>query len=254
MFYHLLYPLSEYWSVLNVFKYITFRAAYSGLTALGVSLLLGSVMIRLLRKYQIGEKIREDGPSHHSSKSGTPTMGGMLILFTLTISTLLWANLSNAYIWLILFAGVGFGAIGYYDDLMKLKSGEGLSVRGKLICQTILSIMIAVYLLFYDSQRIDFATRLYVPFIKDFQPDLGIGYLFFIVFIIVGTSNAVNLTDGLDGLAIGPIIIATLAYTGIVYITGHFNFAEYLRIQHIKAAGEVVGRHSRTRLQASLNS
>jgi phospho-N-acetylmuramoyl-pentapeptide-transferase len=239
MFYHIFYPLSSEYSVFNVFKYITFRAAYSGLTALGVSLLLGTIMIRLLRKYQIGEKIRTDGPSHHSSKSGTPTMGGMLIIFTMTTSTLLWANLSNSYIWLVLFAGLGFGAIGYYDDVMKLKSGDGMTVRTKLVLQAILATMIAVYLIFFDPQRADFATRLYIPFIKDYQPDLGIGYLFFIVFILVGTSNAVNLTDGLDGLAIGPIIIATLAYTVIVYITGHFNFAEYLRIQHIKAAGEI---------------
>ncbi|PIQ97088.1 MAG: phospho-N-acetylmuramoyl-pentapeptide-transferase [Nitrospinae bacterium CG11_big_fil_rev_8_21_14_0_20_56_8] len=239
MFYHLFYPLSADYSIFNVFKYITFRSAYSGLTALGLSLLLGKTMIAILQKYQIREKIREDGPQQHFVKSGTPTMGGLLILFTFVLSTLLWANLSNPYIWLLLFAACGFGGIGLVDDLMKLRQGKGLTAREKFLYQIIFSLMIGIYITHFDSSRAEYATRLSVPFFKGFHPDLGMGYLLLIVFIIVGTSNAVNLTDGLDGLAIGPIIIATLTYTGIVYLCGHFNFANYLQIQHIKDAGEV---------------
>ncbi len=238
MFYHIFYPLSSDFSIFNVFRYITFRSAYSGLTALGLSLILGTYMIRMLQKYQIGEKIREHGPEQHHVKSGTPTMGGILIIVTCLTATLLWANLSNPYIWLLIFATVGFGAIGFFDDLTKFKSGDGLSVKAKLALQTLLAVVIAVYLVYFDPSRADYATRLSVPFFKQYQPDLGLGYIFFIVFIIVGTSNAVNLTDGLDGLAIGPIIIATLTYTGIVYVCGHFKFAEYLGIQYIREAGE----------------
>ena len=239
MFYHFFYPLSSDYSIFNVFKYITFRSAYSGVTALILSLVLGSLMIRILQKFEIQEKIRSDGPQHHSSKSGTPTMGGLLILATFGCSTLLWADLSNHYIWVVLISALGFGAIGLRDDILKLRRGKGISAKEKILLQVMLSLAIGIYLLYFDPTRTEYATRLSVPFFKSFQPDLGFGYLVFIVFIMVGTSNAVNLTDGLDGLAIGPIIIATLPYTGIVYICGHFNFAEYLRIQFIKDAGEV---------------
>ena len=239
MFYHFFYPLSSDYSIFNVFKYITFRSAYSGVTALVLSLMLGSLMIRVLQKLQIREKIRSDGPQHHSSKSGTPTMGGLLILATFGCSTLLWADLSNHYIWLVLVSAIGFGAIGLRDDILKLRRGKGITAKEKIVLQILLSLAIGIYLLYFDPTRAEYATRLSVPFFKGFQPDLGFGYLIFIVFIMVGTSNAVNLTDGLDGLAIGPIIIATLTYTGIVYICGHFNFAEYLRIQFIKDAGEI---------------
>ncbi len=239
MLHHLFYPLSVDYSIFNVFKYITFRSAYAGVTALGLSLILGGVTIRVLQKFQIREKIRGDGPQHHSSKSGTPTMGGLLILGTFGCSTLLWADLSNHYIWLVLLSAFGFGAIGLRDDILKLKKGGGISAKEKIALQVLLSLAIGIYLLYFDPVRAEYATRLSVPFFKEFQPDMGAGYLLFIVFIIAGTSNAVNLTDGLDGLAIGPIIIATLTYTGIVYICGHFNFAEYLRIQHIKDAGEI---------------
>ncbi len=239
MFYHFFYPLSQDYPIFNVFRYITFRAAYSGVTALVLSLILGTYMIRMLQKYQIGEKIRKNGPEQHNVKSGTPTMGGALILFTFLLSTLLWANLSNNYIWIIIFAAVGFGAVGLYDDIIKLKSGEGLSVKAKFLCQTLLALVIGIYLVYFDPSRAEYATTLAIPFFKQLQPDLGAGYLFFIVFIIVGTSNAVNLTDGLDGLAIGPIIIATLTYTGIVYLSGHIKFAEYLDIQFIREAGEI---------------
>ena len=239
MFYHLFYPLSSEFSFFNVFKYITFRSAYSGITALTFSLIFGNIMIRMLQKFQIEEKIRSDGPEHHYSKSGTPTMGGLLILGTFLGATLLWADLANRYIWLIIFAAVGFGAIGFRDDILKLRKGEGISAKEKLFLQLLVSLAIGVYLLYFDPSRTEYATRLSVPFFKDFQPELGFLYLLFIVFIVVGTSNAVNLTDGLDGLAIGPIIIAILTYTGIVYICGHVKFAEYLRIQYIKDAGEI---------------
>ena len=239
MFYHLLYPLSPDFSFLNVFKYITFRSAYSGITALILSLILGNYMIQILQKFQIGEKIRNDGPEHHTLKSGTPTMGGLLIMVTFLGSTLLWANLENRYIWLIVFSVIGFGLIGFRDDILKLRRGNGISAKEKLLLQTLISLGVGIYLLYFDPARSEYATRLSVPFFKEFQPDLGFLYLVFIVFILVGTSNAVNLTDGLDGLAIGPIIIATLTYTGIVYICGHVKFAEYLRIQYIKDAGEI---------------
>ena len=239
MFYHLLYPLSPDFSFLNVFKYITFRSAYSGITALILSLILGNYMIQILQKFQIGEKIRSDGPEHHTLKSGTPTMGGLLIMVTFLGSTLLWANLENRYIWLIVFSVIGFGLIGFRDDILKLRRGNGISAKEKLLLQTLISLGVGIYLLYFDPARSEYATRLSVPFFKEFQPDLGFLYLVFIVFILVGTSNAVNLTDGLDGLAIGPIIIATLTYTGIVYICGHVKFAEYLRIQYIKDAGEI---------------
>ena len=239
MFYHVFYPLSSEYSMLNVFRYITFRSAYAGVTALALCLLMAPVMIRFLRKLQVGEKIREDGPQQHFVKSGTPTMGGLLVLFSFLLATLLWGNLNNLYIWLIIFVAVSFGMIGFYDDYLKLRKGDGLSIKSKLLLQTLLSLGVAIYLTQYDPVRAAYATNLTVPFFKDFTPDLGWGYIVFIVLIIVGTSNAVNLTDGLDGLAIGPIIIATFTYTAIVYVSGHYKFAEYLNIQHIREAGEV---------------
>jgi len=239
MLYHIFYPLSSDYSFLNVFRYITFRSAYSGITALIFSMLMGGMMIRMLVVFQIGEKIRDDGPQSHAAKSGTPTMGGLLILSTLIASTLLWANLTNPYIWLVLLATVGFGLIGFMDDVMKLKRNKGITARVKLVLQILLSLAIGIYLIYFDPSRTEYATRLYIPFFKEFQPDLGIWYLLLIVVTIVSTSNAVNLTDGLDGLAIGPIIIATITYTLILYLCGHFKFAEYLRIQHIRDAGEI---------------
>ncbi|MFQ5672085.1 MAG: phospho-N-acetylmuramoyl-pentapeptide-transferase [Nitrospinales bacterium] len=239
MFYHIFYPLSSDYSIFNVFRYITFRSAYAGITALVFCLLLGPGMIRMLQKYQIKEKIRDEGPQQHFAKSGTPTMGGLLVLCAFLSSTLLWADLTNPYIWLVVFAAIGFGLIGYCDDVMKIKSGSGLTAKKKFMYQIFLSLFIGMYLIFVDPNRSDYATKLSVPFLKDFQPDLGSGYLLLIVVTIVGTSNAVNLTDGLDGLAIGPIIIAMFTFTGIVYLCGHFNFARYLQIPYIKGAGEV---------------
>ena len=239
MLYHIFYPLSTDYSFLNVFRYITFRSAWAGITALVLSLLIAPYLIRYLQRLEIGEKIRDDGPERHLSKAGTPTMGGLLILFAFVLSTLLWANLSNPYIWVVVIVAVGFGSIGLYDDVLKFRKGDGLSARGKLFLQTLLSVGVGGFLIYFDPIRDGYASQLFVPFFKDFTPDLGWGYLIFIVFIVVGTSNAVNLTDGLDGLAIGPIIIATITFTGIVYLTGHFKFADYLNIQHIREAGEL---------------
>jgi len=239
MFYHLFYPLSSDYSFFNVFRYITFRSAYAGLTALALSLLLGRAAIALLNNLQLREKIRKDGPESHAAKSGTPTMGGLLIIATFLVATLLWGNLTNHYIWLIVFTTLGFGGLGFIDDYRKIQTGEGLTARMKIVVQVLISLAIGIYLIYFDPARAGTATSLSVPFLKGFQPDLGAIYLLFIVFIIVGTSNAVNLTDGLDGLAIGPIIIAVATYTGIVYVCGHIKFAEYLNIQYIKEAGEV---------------
>ena len=197
-------------------------------------------MIRTLLKLQIGERIRSDGPQHHSSKSGTPTMGGLLILATFIGSTLLWADLSNHYIWLVLLSAIGFGAIGLWDDFLKLRKGDGITAKEKIVLQIILSLAIGVYLLYFDPTRAEYATRLSIPFFKSYQPDLGFGYLTFIVFIIVGTSNAVNLTDGLDGLAILPTVLVSGALGIIAYLTGNYQFANYLHIPFISGAGELL--------------
>ncbi|MFQ5481470.1 MAG: phospho-N-acetylmuramoyl-pentapeptide-transferase [Nitrospinaceae bacterium] len=240
MFYHLFYPLSSDYPLFNVFRYITFRSAYAGITALVVCLIVGPVMIRLLQKLEVRERIRQHGPQQHQIKSGTPTMGGLLILSAFLLSTLLWANLSNHYLWVLVGVALGFGLIGYIDDLFKLKKGDGLKARTKMLFQVLLGLGVAVFLTYFDPHRASFATNLYVPFFKDFAPDIGEGgYMALIVLVIVGTSNAVNLTDGLDGLAIGPVIIAMLTYTGIVYLCGHVKFAEYLNIRYIENAGEL---------------
>ncbi|CCQ89375.1 Phospho-N-acetylmuramoyl-pentapeptide transferase [Nitrospina gracilis 3/211] len=239
MFYHLFYPLSSDYSIFNVFRYITFRSAYAGITALVLCLVFGPMVIRALQKLEVGETIRTDGPQSHISKSGTPTMGGLLVIFTFLLATLLWANLTNTYVWLLIFVAVGFGLIGFVDDFLKLRKGKGLTARSKLFWQILVATMVGLFCTYFDPHRMGFATNLYVPFFKDFTPDLGGWYVVLIVIVIVGTSNAVNLTDGLDGLAIGPIIIATLTYTALVYITGHFKFAGYLNIQYVGGAGEI---------------
>jgi phospho-N-acetylmuramoyl-pentapeptide-transferase len=238
--YHLLYPLHVKLSFLNVFKYITFRTSNAVLTALLISLILGPWLIKKLVKYQIGETIRRDGPKSHLAKEGTPTMGGILIIVALVVSTLLWVDLQNKYAWVVLISVVGFGLIGFLDDYLKVikKNGNGLKARDKFLLQIILGFGIALYL-YLDPATSSFSTRLVIPFFKKINPDLGWFYIVFAVFVIVGTSNAVNLTDGLDGLAIGPIIIATLTYVLITYLSGHVKFAEYLNIVYIRGAGEL---------------
>lgn len=240
MFYHLLTPLSSEYSVFNVFRYITFRSAWAGITSLAICLVVGPAMIRLLQKHQIRERIRRHGPEQHQVKSGTPTMGGLLILFAFLLSTLLWANLSNAYIWTLIAVGIGFGLIGYCDDWFKLKHGEGLTSRTKMFFQVLLAFAVALFLTYLVPSRAAYATTLYLPFFKDFTPDIGeIGYIILIVLVIVGTSNAVNLTDGMDGLAAGCVAMTALAFTVLAYVVGTASLAAYLLFYHINGSAEL---------------
>ena len=240
MFYHVLYPLHQTFSAFNVFRYITFRTAYAIMTALIISWLIGPYVIRLLRNLQVGQVVRDDGPQSHLSKAGTPTMGGVLLLAALGVSTLLWGNLGKPYVWLVLGTTLCFGAIGFWDDYLKTvrKSPTGLRAKYKFGAEIVVAGVMVVLLLLIAEDRSG-VTRLSVPFFKEFTPDLGWWYVPFAIIVIVGTSNAVNLTDGLDGLAIGPVIIATLAYTGLSYVAGNVHFAEYLNIPHVPGAGEV---------------
>jgi phospho-N-acetylmuramoyl-pentapeptide-transferase len=240
MFYHLFFPLHETVSVFNVFRYLTFRTAYAALTALLISLILGPVAIRLLRKWQVGQVIRQEGPKSHLGKAGTPTMGGVLILGAAVVTTLLWANLAVAYVWLALLSTLAFGAIGFWDDYLKTSRNSNAGWRAKYkFCAEVVAAAVVALLLFASADPDGNATRLSVPFFKQVAPDLGLFYIPFAICVIVGTSNAVNLTDGLDGLAIGPVIIATFAYAGIAYVAGNVRFAEYLNILYIRGAGEV---------------
>jgi phospho-N-acetylmuramoyl-pentapeptide-transferase len=237
MLYALLYSLHSHYPFLNVFRYITFRAIYATLTALIVSFLMGPYLIRALQSWRVGQQIREAGPQSHQIKSGTPTMGGILILIAIVFSTLLWAELKNRYIWIVLFATLGFGLIGFWDDYLKVirKKSDGLLARYKFSLQILVGVLIALAL-FYSPA---YSPKLYFPFFKHFSPNLGWFYLPFIVFIIVGSSNAVNLTDGLDGLAIGPIMVTSIAYMIVAYVSGHHKFAEYLLIPYIEGSGEL---------------
>ncbi|MBI5183598.1 MAG: phospho-N-acetylmuramoyl-pentapeptide-transferase [Nitrospinae bacterium] len=241
MLYYILYSLHESYSVFNVFKYITFRTAYAVLTAFLISLFMGPWVIRKLKEYQIGENIREDGPRSHITKTGTPTMGGILIIISLFIPTILWADIKNIYILLIIFSTIGFGLIGFADDYLKVarKRSLGLGAKEKFVVQISIALCIAIVLIYLIPERASYATKLGIPFFKEVRPDIGLFYIPFVMLVVVGASNAVNLTDGLDGLAIGPIIIATAAYTAIIYVSGHYNFANYLDIQYVKGAGEV---------------
>ncbi len=239
MLYHLLFPLHEQFSAFNVFRYISFRSIYSILTALAIALLMGPVVIRWLKSKKIGEKIRNDGPQTHLAKEGTPTMGGMLIFMALVAPTLLWADILNSYVWVCIITVTSFAAIGFYDDFMKLAGkGSGMSGKTKLALQ--FSVAFIVVLLIYLMQGGDpSVTKVHIPFLKDVQPDLGLLYIPFAMLVIVGAANAVNLTDGLDGLAIGPIIISFMAYLVICYIGGNANFAAYLNIPFIVELSEV---------------
>jgi len=237
MIYHLLYPFHTTISAFNVFRYITFRTIYASLTAFIICFLLGPWVIRRLRELQIGQYIQEDGPNSHHSKAGTPTMGGILILFAIVVSALLWANLTNPYVWIVLLIVAGYGLVGFIDDYLMLikKRNKGLSAKTKFLAQTVLA-LIAGFLLYLDP---NFDTQVTVPFFKTISPDLGWGYILFAVLVIVGTSNAVNLTDGLDGLAIGPVIIAAATYMIFAYVTGHVKLAEYLQINYVAGGGEL---------------
>lgn len=237
MFYHLLYPLSEWISFFNLFKYITFRMIYGSITAFLLVYFFMPSFIKYMRLKQFGQIVREEGPTHHQVKTGTPTMGGVIIIFSITASVLLWCNLTNPFVWLALFALIGFGGIGFLDDYLKLKKGKnlGLKAREKLLYQLILSGIF--YILLF--QVLGFSSILNLPFLKRLVLDLGIFYLVFATVVLVGSSNAVNLTDGLDGLAIVPFAVSAGVYTVFAYASGHIKFANYLFIPYIPFAGEL---------------
>jgi len=239
MLYHLLYPLHETYKFFNVFRYITFRTVVAALTSLLISLVVGPYLIRWLTQYHVGQRIRKLGPQNHQKKAGTPTMGGVLILLSLFVSIILWADLTNRYVWLVLLATLGFGLIGFLDDYLKLirNLSEGLRPKQKFFFQVLLALVIGLVLILYPEDSI--TTSLPLPFFKKAMPDLGWFYLPFAMLVIVGTSNAVNLTDGLDGLAIGPVMISSMVYAVIVYATGNVKFAGYLQIPYVKGVGEL---------------
>ncbi len=239
MLYHLLYPLVDYHTVFNVFRYVTFRTAGAIMTSLVLSLILGPYIIQRLRELHVGQHIREDGPGTHFSKAGTPTMGGILILTAVTASTLLWATLTSRFVWLILGGTLAMGAVGFFDDYLKMKrhSSKGLAPRHKFGLQILLGLAVGFYLYLVPVDA--FTTRLSVPFFKWVVPDLGWAYALLVMVMIVGCSNAVNLTDGLDGLATGPMIMASAAYTILAYIAGHAAIARYLQVIAVRDSSEV---------------
>jgi len=238
--YHLLYPLHTYISVFNVFRYITVRAAYAAVTALLLSLILGPPLIRRLRAFKIKQTIRQDGPATHFTKEGTPTMGGLLILLAIVVPTLLWANLANKFIWIVLLSTVWLGGIGFLDDYLRVvkKYPKGLRGRYKIAAQICLGLVVGLLLYFYPTQQ-EMAGWTNVPFLKDMSLYFGAFYVLFVVLVITGSSNAVNLSDGLDGLAIGMVIFVALAFGALSYVTGHVKFANYLNIYYIEGAGEL---------------
>ncbi|MEO6828670.1 MAG: phospho-N-acetylmuramoyl-pentapeptide-transferase [Acidobacteriaceae bacterium] len=256
MLYWLLYQkLFVYFHAFRIFRYLTFRTAFATLTALLIALLIGPYLIDRLREFQIGQFIREDGPQAHQKKAGTPTMGGLLILVAILVPTLLWSDLSNPFVWLAVLATVGFGGIGFADDYIKIvhKRSLGLTFRAKLGLQIGVGILIAVLLLILHRDH-EYSTRLMVPFLKHFRPELAIGallhmphlwmlafapFVIFTMLVLVGSSNAVNLTDGLDGLAIGCMIIAAGALTVLTYVSGNVVFADYLGLQRMPLVSEL---------------
>jgi phospho-N-acetylmuramoyl-pentapeptide-transferase len=240
MLYQLLYPFHTQFSALNVTRYITFRTAAASLSALAISLVLGPWMVRKLREFQIGQIIRQEGPTTHRPKAGTPTMGGLLILTASLVPTLLWADLTNVYVWIAVLATAGFGAVGFLDDYLKIvrRSHHGLRPRYKILAQVLVATGVGVTLLLLQHNGL-YNTRLVFPFFKRLIPDLGWWYLPFAVFVLVAESNAVNLTDGLDGLAISIFAIGAAAYTALAYVTGHRVFADYLLLVRFAPAAEL---------------
>lgn len=240
MLYHLLYPFHTEISVLNVTRYITFRTAAASMSALAISLLLGPWMIRKVREFQIGQVIRQEGPTSHKAKAGTPTMGGLLILAASLGPTLMWADLTNAYVWIAVLTTAAYGAVGFADDYLKIvrRSHHGLWPRYKMGWQVAIGLAVGVVLLVL-AQSGDYNTRLIFPFFKRLIPDLGWMYVPFAVFVLVAASNTVNLTDGLDGLAISTFAIAAAAFTALAYVTGHREFAEYLLLVRFPQSAEL---------------
>jgi phospho-N-acetylmuramoyl-pentapeptide-transferase len=255
MFYYLYLEFHTRFHILNLFRYITFRTAYASLTALLLSLMLGPWLVRVLKEFQIGQYVREDGPQSHQSKAGTPTMGGVLINLCIFVPTLLWSDLQNVFVWLVLGVSAAFAGIGFWDDYQKIQRRKnlGLTGRTKFLLQILVSFIFGVVLIFFSARGL-YSTTLTFPFFKRFRPDFLIHsflsnpwtypfaflpFLLFVILILVGCSNAVNLTDGLDGLAIGCVIIAATALTVLTYVTGHAVLSEYLDLQHLPRVGEL---------------
>ena len=231
--------LSEFVRGFAVFQYLTFRTMVSVVTALLMSLVIGPVMIARLARAQIGQTIRDDGPASHFSKAGTPTMGGALILVILVFTTLLWGDLTNRYVWLVIFVTLSFGVIGWVDDYLKIsrKNTKGLIARWKYLWQSVFALLAAIYL--YSAAQSPVETTLYVPFFKSIAVPLGLGFVLLSYLMIVGMSNAVNLTDGLDGLAIMPAVMVGAALGLIAYVAGNTEFSSYLQIPYVAGAGEL---------------
>jgi len=256
LLYWLLYQvLYRHFTPFRIFRYLTFRTAFASLTALFMGLIIGPAIIRRLREFQIGQYIREEGPQAHQKKAGTPTMGGVLIVVSFIIPTLLWADLTNKYVWLVMLSTISFAAIGFADDYLKMKHRRnlGLTGRSKLMLQILTAVIVAVVLILFQASG-DYSTHLMVPFFKKFRPDLVIGYFFkypplwpiafgpfiaFVALVLVGSTNAVNLTDGLDGLAIGCTVVAAGALTVLTYVSGHAVFADYLELQRMPQVAEL---------------
>ena len=243
MLYNLFYQFHPQVPVLNVIQYITFRTAAASLTALVISLLVGPWFIHKLRGFQIGQIIRHEGPASHAPKAGTPTMGGLLILTAALVPTLMWADLRNVYVWIAVIATSGFGAIGFADDYLKIvrRSHHGLLPRYKILGQVVVAAFVGVTLIVLAdyTQPPLYNTRLIFPFFKSLIPDLGWWYIPLAVFVLVGWSNAVNLTDGLDGLAISTFAVSAAAFTALAYVTGHSVLANYLLLVHFPPAAEL---------------
>ncbi|KAA6459756.1 phospho-N-acetylmuramoyl-pentapeptide-transferase [Acidobacteria bacterium AB60] len=256
MLYWLLYQkLYPFFHPFRIFRYLTFRTAFASLTALLIALFIGPYVIKTLREFQIGQYIREDGPKSHQKKSGTPTMGGVLICIAILLPTVLWSNPANPFVWITVFSTLAFGAVGFADDYIKVvkRRNLGLTSRQKLAGQALAAIIVAVALSILQQFKL-FSTRLSVPFVKSWRPDLiwhfwehvphleflaFLPFIAFVLFVLMGSSNAVNLTDGLDGLAIGCTIIASGALAVLTYLSGHVVFADYLELQHMPDVGEL---------------
>jgi phospho-N-acetylmuramoyl-pentapeptide-transferase len=256
LLYWLLYQkLFPYFRPFRIFRFLTFRTAFATLTAMLIGLVVGPYVIEKLREFQIGQYIREEGPKDHQKKAGTPTMGGVLIVISILLPTLLWSDLSDPFVWMVMLSMLAFASIGFADDYIKVvnRRNLGLTSRAKMGLQLVVSVAIAITLVLLDQQG-SYSTRLVVPFFKRFRPDLAIGafqhvphlallaflpFILFVVLVLVASSNAVNLTDGLDGLAIGCTIIAASALTVLTYVSGHAVFADYLEIQRMPLVGEV---------------